>query len=73
MKMNSLDALMAVLEQIKRPAALSAHAPRIYRELIGGRTVAQLGELPILHMREFQRSGHLPPALLVDMRSRAVS
>ncbi|MBK9753606.1 MAG: quinolinate synthase NadA [Nannocystis sp.] len=73
MKMNSLDALMAVLERIASPAALSAHAPRVYRELIGGRTVAQLGELPILHMREFQRSGHLPAALLVDMRSRAVS
>ena len=70
MKMNSLDALMAVLARLQTPAALSAHAPRVYRETIGGLTVAQLGELPIRHMRDFQRSGHLPPALVEDMRTR---
>ena len=71
MKMNSLDALMSVLERLQAPAALSAHAPRIYSEQIGGQTVAQLGELPIRHMRDFQRSGHLPPALIEDMHTRA--
>jgi len=70
MKMNSLDALMAVLERLQTPAALSAHAPRIYREQIDGQSVAQLGELPIRHMRDFRRSGHLPPALVEDMRTR---
>lgn len=70
MKMNSLDALMDVLARLQKPAALSAHAPRIYSEQIAGQTVAQLGELPILHMREFQRSGHLPRALIEDMRAR---
>jgi quinolinate synthase len=39
----------------------------------GVRRVAQLGELPIRHMRDFQRTGHLPPALVADMRSRAAS
>ncbi|HEY0133667.1 MAG TPA: quinolinate synthase NadA [Nannocystis sp.] len=73
MKMNSLDALMAVLERLQTPAALSAHAPRVYREQIGGQTVAQLGELPIRHMRDFQKSGHLPPALVEDMRTRAAA
>ena len=71
MKMNSLDALMSVLERMQRPAALSAHAPKVYREQVAGQTVAQLGELPIRHMRDFQRSGHLPPALIADMRGRA--
>jgi quinolinate synthase len=71
MKMNSLDALMSVLERMRAPAALSAHAPRIYREQVAGQTVAQLGELPIRHMRDFQRSGRLPPALVEDMRTRA--
>lgn len=71
MKMNSLDALMAVLWRMQTPAALSAHAPRIYREQVAGQTVAQLGELPIRHMRDFQRSGHLPAALIEDMRTRA--
>jgi len=70
MKMNSLDALMAVLEKVATPAALAAHAPKVYREPIAGKTIAQLGELPILHMREFQRSGHLPAALIEDMRGR---
>jgi len=73
MKMNSLDALMQVLQRMTTPAALSAHAPRIYSEQVAGRTVAQLGELPIRHMRDFQRSGHLPPALVEDMRSRVAS
>jgi quinolinate synthase len=70
MKMNSLDALMDVLAKVATPAALAAHAPRIYREPIAGKTIAELGELPILHMREFQRSGHLPRALVEDMRGR---
>lgn len=73
MKMNSLDALMTVLARMTTPAALSAHAPRIYTEQVAGQTVAQLGELPIRHMRDFQRSGHLPPALIADMRARAAS
>jgi quinolinate synthase len=73
MKMNSLDALMDVLAKVATPAALAAHAPRIYREPIAGKTIAELGELPILHMREFQRSGHLPRALVEDMRGRHAS
>ena len=39
-------------------------------DLVHRITVAQLGELPIRHMREFQRSGRLPPELVADMRSR---
>lgn len=73
MKINSLDALMDVLARVATPAALARHAPKVYREPIAGRTIAELGELPILHMREFQRSGRLPPALVVDMRERHAS
>lgn len=69
MKMNSLDALIAVLEQIADPATLRAYHPKLYSEKVQGKTVAELGELPIRHMRHFQRTGHLPPALIDDMRA----
>jgi quinolinate synthase len=73
MKMNSLDALIDVLEALgpeRDRTALSAHRPRAYEEQIAGRSVAELGAQPILHMRAFQRTGELPPALLEDIRTR---
>jgi hypothetical protein len=38
---------------------------------IRGRTVADLGGEPILHMRAFQRGGELPDALVSDVLCRA--
>lgn len=70
MKMNSLDALCDLLEQIGGAADLRAYAPRTYDERLDGRSVAELGVLPILHMRGFQRSGALPPELIADLRAR---
>ena len=67
MKMNSLDALVDVLRATKAAdevAAMTAYEPRKYQESIEGRTVAQVGGEPILHMRAFQRSGELPPELM---------
>jgi quinolinate synthase len=70
MKMNDLQALEWVLERIERPDALAAYRPRTYREAIDGRTAADLGSEPILHMRAFQKTGRLPDALVQDVRSR---
>lgn len=72
MKMNSLDALLDVLERARHArAGLVLFEPKKYREQVAGRSVAELGELPIRHMREFQRTGALPEALVQDMRTRA--
>ena len=68
MKMNSLDAMMDVLAELGRDAVhldiVAAYEPRKYQELVGGRTMADLGGEPILHMRAFQREGRLPSALM---------
>lgn len=73
MKMNSLDALISVLEKVADPRTLRTHHPKLYTEKVQGKTVAELGELPIRHMRHFQKTGHLPPALVADMQSRALA
>ena len=51
-------------------ALLEAYKPRAYAERVGGRTMAQAGCLPILHMRGFQKGGSLPQALVDDITSR---
>lgn len=71
MKMNSIEALFDVLEALGTGAALSAHLPRAYSETIGGRTAAELGSEPILHMRYFQSNNRMAPALLADVASRS--
>jgi quinolinate synthase len=78
MKMNSLDALFALLQQLppaaeqtNEPARLQVFHPKAYEERIAGRTMADLGGEPILHMRGFQKSGHVPSALRDDVLHRA--
>lgn len=74
MKMNSLDALLEVLARAPEAGdKLVAFAPRKYVEKIGEQTIAQLGELPIRHMREFSRTKQLPAALVADIRARGLS
>ena len=72
MKMNSLRALIALLERIEvDPASrLVPFEPRKYVQQIRGRTAADLGGEPILHMRGLQRSGVLPDALVDDVLRR---
>lgn len=73
MKMNSLEALMRVCARVGDPAgeaSLEACKPRPYEELVGGRTMAQAGCVPILHMRGFQKGGRLPDALVADIAGR---
>ncbi|MEC9390535.1 MAG: quinolinate synthase NadA [Myxococcota bacterium] len=64
MKMNSLDALLQVLESVGTSRDLTRFRPRTYTELIGGRTAADIGCEPILHMRHFQRTGSMPTELI---------
>ncbi|MGB5695749.1 MAG: quinolinate synthase NadA [Polyangiales bacterium] len=73
MKMNSLHALLGLLERVdKEPRSnLVPFEPRKYAQEIRGRTAADLGGEPILHMRAFQRTGELPEALVRDVCTRA--
>jgi len=73
MKMNTLDALFDVVEASDDPAALQGYVPRAYTEQISGRTSADLGSEPILHMRHFQTHGELPGALVRDVTERYAS
>lgn len=73
MKMNSLSALMNVCNKVSTPAEsteLLPWKPRPYEELIGGKTMAQAGCIPILHMRHFQKTGKLSNDLESDMMTR---
>ncbi|KAG2429256.1 hypothetical protein HXX76_011025 [Chlamydomonas incerta] len=76
MKMNTLSALMSVCERVGSPAgeaSLERFRPRTYGgETVGGRSLAAAGCVPILHMRNFQRSQgrQLGPDLLADIAAR---
>lgn len=70
MKMNTLDALFDVVERSADAAALRGFAPKVYTERVAGRTAADLGSEPILHMRHFQREGELSATLVDDVTDR---
>lgn len=72
MKMNSLDALLSVLARVdaEPKTRLTAFEPKHYEELVQGRSMAELGGVPILHMREFGKLGRLPDALVQDVVTR---
>lgn len=75
MRMNTLAALRSVCERVGAGAAaeamLEGYRPRPYAERMpDGRTVAQAGCVPILHMRHFQTQKELPQALVQDMLTR---
>ena len=73
MKMNSLRNMRAVLGRIERGErdALQPFTPRVYSERVAGRSVAEVGSEPILHMRAFSQTGALPDALVSDVLARA--
>jgi quinolinate synthase len=73
MKMNSLEALMGILDRINvvPGVSLATFEPKKYGELISGRTAAELGGIPILNMRGFHAEGRLPESLVNDVITRA--
>jgi quinolinate synthase len=71
MKMNSIETMFDVLDSLSEGRSLDGYKPRLYSELIGGRTVATVGSEPILHMRHFQRFGVMSPALIQDVVARS--
>jgi len=67
MKMNSLDAMVDLLTDIKRSNdGLEDFWPKLYSETLDGRTIADLGGEPILFMRHFQAEGAMD-SKLVDL------
>lgn len=74
MKMNSLDALLWVVRAVGvADDDLGPYVPQPYAELIEGRTAADIGGEPILHMRDLQKSGRLSDALVDDVETRFAS
>lgn len=71
MKMNHLDGLLEVVAAVGvQPQRLEGCRPRMDPRTIAGQSVAELGTVPILHMREFQRTGRLGEALVADVQTR---
>lgn len=71
MKMNSLDALLALVRRVGvADDDLAPFYPHTYVERVVGRTVADLGGEPILHMRAFSSGKRLSDALVRDVTTR---
>jgi quinolinate synthase len=71
MKMNSLDALLALVRKVGvADDDLAPFEPHKYVELIAGRKAADIGGEPILHMRAFSRDKRLPDVLVEDVLTR---
>jgi quinolinate synthase len=65
MKMNSLDALLDLLQRMTGdPAALQPFRPKTYAERVDGHAIAELAGHTIVRMRDFQRAGRLPADLV---------
>jgi len=71
MKMNSLEAMFGVIEQLAddQTQNLELFKPKKYTQLIKGKSAALLGGEPILFMRHFQRHGRLPDRLVRQIQS----
>lgn len=72
MKMNSLDALFALVARIgvEDDDRLAGFHPQTYPELVDGRTVVEVGSEPILHMRAFQTEGKISSQLAHEVTTR---
>ena len=74
MKMNSLASLTSVLDKIGSDAGealLAPFEPKKYAAADSGPSVAALGCVPILHMRDFTRDKAFSDAFVRDIVSRA--
>ncbi|MBI5609370.1 MAG: quinolinate synthase NadA [Deltaproteobacteria bacterium] len=70
LKMNHLDGLLAVAKAAGNGTGLAGFEPQMDAARIAGRSVVELGSVPILHMRAFQKTGALPPELVADVLNR---
>ena len=71
MKKNSLDALFDVLGDLAAGRVrLDRLKPQMGGAPVAGRSVAEAGSVPIVAMREFQRTGRLPDGLVADVMGR---
>ena len=72
---SSCRALLSVCEKIGTPgeALLAAYKPRVYTDRIEGRSMAEVGCEPILHMRGFQKTKSLPESFVKDIQARSGS
>ena len=72
MKMNSLDALLDLCRRIDavKGADLAPFEPKRYVERVKGRSAADVGGEPILHMRHLQQHGELSKELIADIQGR---
>ena len=72
MKMNSLRALLTLAERLDTvpDEDLAPFHPRVYLERVRGRSVAELGGVPILHMRAFGAQKRLSDELVADIQTR---
>jgi quinolinate synthase len=71
MKMNSLEALMGLLERIRDGASaedLLPFEPVRWDQQLEGKPLAAWGTQPILAMRHFQKTGELSPELVARVR-----
>ncbi len=71
MKMNSLEALIGLLERIRDGAEsteLTPFEPKRYDESLEGRPLAAWGTQPILSMRHFQQTGRLADELVARIQ-----
>lgn len=73
MKMNNLHSLLTIAERIDQESdeAMSGLHPESYTGLIAGVRIAELGARPILHMRDFQRSGALSEGLHAEILGKS--
>ncbi len=70
MKMNSLDALLDLMDKVQDRSKLAVFEPEKYTEMLDGETLAAVGTISILHMRHFQRNEALSNELVADVLSR---
>jgi len=70
MKMNSLDALLDLMDRPQERSALAVFEPEKYSETLDGQTLAEVGTVSILHMRHFQQEEALSNELVADVLSR---
>lgn len=70
MKMNTLPALLALLESFHHaaPEDLRPFEPERYARTIAGQSIATLGTRPILHMQHYQQHSEFPQALVDRIR-----